>query len=161
MTDLLIELPDTSVVRRSSVILVVTSELAVEGFLLLVHRLVSVLLAPFGDCRRAPFKPFLHRSHVHGELPLSTACAYVREAEDVQSAGFFPCLFALASAYHRNSTSRVFSGWSVRPVKAYQVWADALKPILTQLLGPPLLWITPHRLRATPLRDTDRVRRQT
>src|SRR5437588_775201 len=90
MTDLLIELPDTSVVRRSSVILVVTSELGVEGFLLLVHRLVSVLLAPFGDCRQAPFKPFLHRSHVHGELPLSTACAYVREAEDVQSAGFLP-----------------------------------------------------------------------
>src|SRR5260370_26057823 len=87
MTDLLIELPDTSVVRRSSVILVVTPELGVEGFLLLVHRLVSVLLAPFGDCRQAPFKPFLHRSHVHRELPLSTACAYVRESEDVQRAG--------------------------------------------------------------------------
>src|SRR5260370_33222642 len=90
MTGLLIELPDSSVVRRSSVILVVTPELGVQGFLLLVHRLVSVLLAPFGDCRQAPFKPFLHRSHVHGELPLSTACAYVREAEVVQSPGFLP-----------------------------------------------------------------------
>src|SRR5260370_8749028 len=95
MTGLLIELPDSSVVRRSSVILVVTPELGVQGFLLLVHRLVSVLLAPFGDCRQAPFKPFLHRSHVHGELPLSTACAYVREADDAQSSGFLPLPFRI------------------------------------------------------------------
>ena len=44
-------------------------------------------------------------------------------------------------------------------VKAYQVWADALKPILRSCWGLPLLWITPHRLRAIPLRDTDRARR--
>src|SRR5260370_7428910 len=90
MTDLLIELPDTSVVRRSSVILVVTPELGVQGFLLLVHRLVSVLLAPFCDCRQAPFKPFLHRSHVHRELPLSTSFAYVPESQAFQHPGLLP-----------------------------------------------------------------------
>jgi len=47
-------------------------------------------------------------------------------------------------------------------VKAYQVWADALKPILTELLGPPARWITPTAYGGTiPLRDTDWVRRQT
>ena len=43
-----IELPDAPVVRRSSGVLVVAPELGVEELLLLVHRLVSVLLAPFG-----------------------------------------------------------------------------------------------------------------
>ena len=38
-------------------------------------------------------------------------------------------------------------------VEAYQVWADALKPILTKLLGPPPLWIAPRRLRAIPPRE--------
>jgi hypothetical protein len=65
MTDLLIELPEFSVVRRSSVILIVAPELGVEGFLLLVHRCVAVFLAPFGDCRQAPAKPLLHRSYDH------------------------------------------------------------------------------------------------
>jgi len=49
-----IELPDAPGVRRTSVILVVTPELGVEGFQLLVHRLMAVLPAPFGYCRQAP-----------------------------------------------------------------------------------------------------------
>ena len=92
MTDLLIELPEFSVVRRSSVILVVAPELGVEGFLLLVHRCVAVFLAPFGDCRQAPAKPLLHRSYVHRELPLATACADVRQTEKVEGAGFLLAL---------------------------------------------------------------------
>jgi hypothetical protein len=43
-----IELPEAPGVRRTSVILVVASELGVEGFQLLVHRLMAVLLAPLG-----------------------------------------------------------------------------------------------------------------
>ena len=39
-----IELPEAPGVRRTSVILVVASEFGVEDFLLLVHRLMSVLL---------------------------------------------------------------------------------------------------------------------
>src|SRR5437870_4477670 len=111
MTDLSIELPDTAVVRRALVIQVVTPELSVKSFLLLVHRFVSVFLAPFGDCRQAPFKPLLHRSHVHGELPLSTACADVRETEEIQSAGFLPlplriCL-CVTPKFHQSRLLRV------------------------------------------------------
>src|SRR6185437_14119357 len=39
--------------------------------------------------------------------------------------------------------------------RGYQVWAVVLKPFFTELLGPPLPWITPHRPQATPLRKTE------
>src|SRR5260370_33691815 len=81
MTDLLIELPDISVVRRAPVILVVAPEFSVKGFLLLIHRHVAVLPASFGDCRQAPSVPLLYRSHVHGALPLCAPCHSVRERE--------------------------------------------------------------------------------
>jgi hypothetical protein len=60
MTDLQIELPDISVVRRSPVILIVAPELSVKGFLLLTHRHVAVLLAPFGDEEAVPTGPDGH-----------------------------------------------------------------------------------------------------
>src|SRR3989440_1484746 len=46
-------------------------------------------------------------------------------------------------------------------VKGYQVWADALKPILTELLGPPAAVDHAPPPTGDPLRDPDRVRRQT
>ena len=85
-----IELPDASGVRRSSVILVVAPELGIEGRLLFVHRLVAVLPAPFGYCRQAPAEPFLHRPHVHCELPSPAACTDVREAEEIERGWFLP-----------------------------------------------------------------------
>jgi hypothetical protein len=90
MTDFPPEPPDTPVIRRSSIILVVAPEFGVEGLLLFLHRQVAVLLAPFGNCLQAPSQPLLHRSHVHCEFPFSTACTDVREAEEIQSAGFLP-----------------------------------------------------------------------
>jgi hypothetical protein len=66
---------------------VVASELGVESLLLLVHRCMSVLLAPCGDGREAPAEPFTHRSHMHGELPSPAACANVRQTEKVEGAG--------------------------------------------------------------------------
>ncbi len=78
MADCPIELPDASGVRWSSVILVVAPELGVEGRLLFAHRIVAILLAPFGYCRQAPSEPFLHRPHIHCELPSPAACADVR-----------------------------------------------------------------------------------
>ena len=68
------------------------SELGVEGLLLLVHRCMSVLLAPCGDGREAPAEPFTHCSHMHGELPSPTACANVRQAKKVEGAGFLLAL---------------------------------------------------------------------
>ena len=40
-------------------------------------------------------------------------------------------------------------------VKAYQVWADALKPILTELLGPPAAVDHAPPPTGDPARDTD------
>src|SRR5260370_17706769 len=57
MTDLLIELPDISVVRRAPVILLVAPEFSVKGFLLLIHRHVAVLPAPFAHAPHAPSEP--------------------------------------------------------------------------------------------------------
>ena len=59
--DPLIELPDTAVVRRSAVVLVVAAELGVEDFLLLSHRFVPVLFAPFGDRLQPSAEPFAER----------------------------------------------------------------------------------------------------
>jgi hypothetical protein len=90
IADCPIELPGASGVRRSSVILVVAPELSVEGRLLFVHRLMAVLLAPFGYCRQAPSEPFLHRPHIRCELPSPAACADVREAEEIERGWFLP-----------------------------------------------------------------------
>ena len=68
-----IELQKTLGVRRSSIVLVVASELGVEGFLLLIHRGMSVLLTPLGDRREAPAEPLAHRPHMHCELPSPAA----------------------------------------------------------------------------------------
>ena len=73
-----IELPDTPVIRRAPVILVVAPEFGVEDLLLLVHRIVHVLLAPLSDCFQAPSEPLAHGPHVDCELPSSAACTDVR-----------------------------------------------------------------------------------
>ena len=83
-----IELQKALRVCRSAVVLVVASELGVEGFLLLVHRCMSVLLAPCGDRREAPAESLAYRSHMHCELPSPAACADVRQTEKVEGAGF-------------------------------------------------------------------------
>src|ERR1700746_970520 len=64
-----IELQKTLRVCRAAIVLVVASELGVEGLLLFVHRCMSVLPAPVGDRREAPAEPLAHRSPMHGELP--------------------------------------------------------------------------------------------
>jgi hypothetical protein len=69
-----IELQKALRVCRAAVILVVASELGIEGLLLLVHRHMSVLLTPFADRRKAPAEPLAHRLHMRSwEIPLE-AC---------------------------------------------------------------------------------------
>ena len=82
-----IELQKTLGVRRSSIVLVVAAELGVEGFLLLIHRGMSVLLTPFGDRCEAPAEPLAHRPHVHCERPSPAAGADVRKAKKVEGVG--------------------------------------------------------------------------
>lgn len=82
-----IELQKALGVRRSPIVLVVASEFGVEGFPLLIHRGMSVLLTPFGDRREAPAEPLAHRSHMHCELPSPAAGADVRKAKKIEGVG--------------------------------------------------------------------------
>src|SRR5215831_14436637 len=95
MLDAPVELQDTPIVRRSSVILVVAAELGIKGFLLLVHWFMAVLLAPFGDLVQAPSEPFTHRPHMDREPPFSAVGTDVRETEKVKRAGLSSLPFCL------------------------------------------------------------------
>jgi hypothetical protein len=66
----------------------VAAELGVQSFLLGGHRLVPMLLAPFGDRLQPPAEPFTDRLHVHGKLPLSAAGAHVGKSEEIEGLGF-------------------------------------------------------------------------
>src|SRR6202521_5888351 len=82
--DLPMELPQTAVVRRPAVVLVVTSEFGVERRRLIHDRVVPVLVAPLRHRLRTPPKPLTHGPNVNRELPASTARTDVREAEEVE-----------------------------------------------------------------------------
>jgi hypothetical protein len=108
------ELPEASGVGRSSVILVVAPEHGIEGLLLCVHRFMAVLPAPFGHGRQTPSEPLIHRRTFTVNFPLRLRAQMCVKPRKSNVAGFFPSRFA-CSAYRPKSTSRVFSGWSVRP----------------------------------------------
>src|ERR1700730_8489512 len=92
------ELPDPAVVRRTSVVLVMAAELGVQGFLLLFHRVVPMPFAPVPDCLQSSTEPFGNRLHVHCELSLSAAGAYVYKPQEVERRGFLtPLLRVLGS----------------------------------------------------------------
>ena len=59
----LIELPETSVARRATVILVMAAEFRIQGNLLCVHWLMPVLFAPVSDRLQPSAEPLGHRSH--------------------------------------------------------------------------------------------------
>jgi hypothetical protein len=67
--------PLRAVVRASSAVLVMAAELGVQGFLLLVARIVPVLFAPFPDCLQPSTETLDNGLHVHCELPLPAADA--------------------------------------------------------------------------------------
>jgi hypothetical protein len=90
-----IELQDTPIVRRSSVILVVAAELGGQGFLLLVHRFMTVRLAPLGDFVQAPAEPFTHRPHMYCERTLPALGADMCKAEESKCVRFSTLPFCL------------------------------------------------------------------
>src|SRR5258708_32039350 len=92
-TDRPIYLPETTVVRRSAVILVVAAELGVQGFQLHVHRLVPVFPTPFRHRLQPPAQSFADRPHVYCELPFPATGADVPAAEEIKG-GRVPSLAA-------------------------------------------------------------------
>lgn len=69
------ELPNTTVVRGSPVILIVAAQLAVENFLLFLHRIMPMLPTPGRNLREATSKSFPHRPQVNGEFPIPASFA--------------------------------------------------------------------------------------
>ena len=81
-------LPQTAVVRRSSVILVVALQNPVERFLLLSYRIVPMFLASLRHLLQAPFEPLTHRPHVNRELASSASFADVGKSKKIECPGF-------------------------------------------------------------------------
>src|SRR5438128_137994 len=75
--------PQTSIVRRSSVVLVVPPELPIEGLALFLDRIMTVLPAPRRHCFQAAFEPLPHGPNVDREVPPPAPRTDVREAEDM------------------------------------------------------------------------------
>jgi hypothetical protein len=76
------------------------TELGVQGFLLLAHRIVPVLFAPFPDGLQSSTKPLGNCLHVHCELPLSAAGAYVHKTQEIEGCRFLsphPCALGCIS----------------------------------------------------------------
>jgi hypothetical protein len=61
-----------------------------EGLLLLIHKIMAVLPAPFGYRRQAPSETLLHGPPIHHALPSPAACPDVREAEEIERGWFLP-----------------------------------------------------------------------
>lgn len=74
-----IESPESLVISRASIVLVVSIELSIERFLLLLHWIVEVLVAPFANSRQTTLKPFAHCAHMDGEVSSAAAHRNVRE----------------------------------------------------------------------------------
>ena len=91
-TNLPIVPPQTAVVGRASVILVMTSELPIEGLALFLDRIMTVLPAPSRHCFQAALKPLPHGPNVNREIPPPTPRTDVREAEEVEGGRLLPAL---------------------------------------------------------------------
>ena len=91
-TNLPITPPQTAEVCRASVVLVVPSELPIEGLALFLDRIVTVLPAPGRHSFQAAPEPLPHRPNVDREVPPTTPRTDMREAEEVEGGWRFPAL---------------------------------------------------------------------
>src|SRR6266702_4156192 len=82
-----IELPQTTMVGRATVVLVVASQFRVEHPLLVFQRVVAMPLAPVGDRFEPSPQALLHRAHVHRELTMPASGTPVRKPQEVEGGG--------------------------------------------------------------------------
>src|SRR5579871_5306687 len=77
-------------VRRATIVLVVTPKFRVEGFVLFTHQVVTMLAAPFGNGLKGPLQALLHRLDMDRELPSAASCTPIRESEKIEGCGPLP-----------------------------------------------------------------------
>src|SRR6266571_8863410 len=97
-----IEPPQTAVIRRPAVVLVVAPEFGIERRGLILDRVVPVLLAPLRHRLHAAPKAFADGPNVNREPPPSAARTDVREAEKVEGCR----LWRVGAARERRATER-------------------------------------------------------
>jgi hypothetical protein len=68
----------------------VALQFPVEGCLLLLHRIVSIQLAPCPYLRETALEAFPHRPNVKRELPFPASSADMRKSEEVESGRLRP-----------------------------------------------------------------------
>jgi hypothetical protein len=79
-----IELPQTAVVRGSSIVLVMAADFRIEGGLLPFHGVVAMGLAPFSDSFQRPPQALFHRLDMNREVPSPATRALVRASRPVE-----------------------------------------------------------------------------
>ena len=84
------EHPETPVVRRSPIVLIMALQFLVEGFLLLLYKIVPMLFAPGRHIRKTAPETLSHRSYLNREFPLPASFADVRKTKKVKSRRLSP-----------------------------------------------------------------------
>jgi hypothetical protein len=134
-----VELPQTAVVRRTAVILVVPSQPGVERLTLFGDRFVPVALAPRRDALEPSALALAHRANMNGESPVAAACPDMGEAQEVERRRLtFP-----ASARMGRCIATKLDDPRLLGVK------------LQTLAGKPLMQYLQHTLRVLPILKTD------
>src|SRR6266571_8935341 len=94
--------PQTAVVRRPSVVLVVAPEFGIERRGLILDRVVPMLLAPLRHRLHTAPKAFADSPNVNREPPPSAARTDMREAEEIEGRG----LWRIGAARERRASER-------------------------------------------------------
>ena len=78
-----IVLPQSAEVRRTPVVLVMPSQLPIEGLALVLDRIMSVLPAPGSHCFQASLEPLSHGPNMNREVSSPAPLTDMRETEDM------------------------------------------------------------------------------
>jgi hypothetical protein len=65
-------------------------DLPIEGFLLLLNRIMPRFLAPGGQLPKTALEPLAHRPDVDREVPPPASLADIRETEKPEGCGLLP-----------------------------------------------------------------------
>ena len=83
--DPFIEFPEAAGICRASVVLIVATKLPIEGFLLLLNRIMPMLPAPLRHSLQTAPEALAHRAHMNREFPPLGSRTDMRESEKIES----------------------------------------------------------------------------